>query len=167
MPLNFGLFKEMPQAADPDDTGDIPSRFIPPALHSNFCLKFYLGYWKVLGAISDLLATTQDILSVANVRSILNGNEDADFYFQKGGRVEYAFDSITHSTKSQSPLGDNTFDVDLFGHGDEDDKVWTSLPTCVNDLEFQLVRRLIGLEALNGTENSQWGPYYTTDDLQG
>ncbi|KAJ7188876.1 ankyrin repeat family protein [Mycena filopes] len=126
--------------------------FIPPALYPNFYLSFYKGYCDVLRAIHSLLSTTDEVLSVAGVLRFI---ENADFFFQKGGRVEFAFDSITYCAESQSPLGDDTF-ADTF---DDDYPDWASRPTCANDLEFKLVREMIGLD-----KNQRWGPY---DDFEG
>ncbi|KAJ7736870.1 ankyrin repeat family protein [Mycena metata] len=147
MPMNFSSFSKG-QALNPSDMMDNPSDFIPPSLHSSFYLSFYKGYCNVLRAIYLLLSTTDEVLSAAGV---LRFTENADFFFQKGGRVEFAFDSITHCAQEQSPLGDDTF-ADTFN---DDYPDWASRPTCANDLEFQLVRQKIGLNRMQ-----QWGPYY-------
>ncbi|KAJ7730843.1 ankyrin repeat family protein [Mycena maculata] len=126
MPMNFMMFTKG-QPADP------PS------------------YCNVFDAIYLLLSTTEDMLSAAAVLPFITTDRSSQFYFQKGGRIEYAFDSITHCAQAQSPLGDNTFSETF----DEDYEAWASLPTCANDLEFKMVRSKIGL----GIPGQRWGPY--------
>ncbi|KAF7362384.1 Ankyrin repeat family protein [Mycena venus] len=151
MPLNFDMFTKG-RPADPSAISmmDNPSDFIPPALYPNFYLSFYKGYCEVLRAIYNLLTTTDEVLSATGVMRFLEPTRSTEFFFQKGGRIEYAFDSITHCAQEQSPLGDDTFS-ETFG----DYKDWVILPTCANDLEFQLVRTMIGLD-----RSQRWGPYH-------
>jgi hypothetical protein len=150
--MNFDSFTKG-QPADPSDMMDSPSSFIPPALYPSFYLSFYKGYCAVLSAIHDLLTTTDDALSAGGVRRFIEPDCNSEFFFQKGGRIEYAFDSITTCAQEQSPLGDDTFS-ETFG----DDEDWVSLPTCANDLEFGLVRAMIGLDGAPGS-GQRWGPY--------
>ncbi|KAF7350969.1 Ankyrin repeat family protein [Mycena sanguinolenta] len=147
MPMNFDFFTKG-RAADPSIMMDSPSSFIPPALYPNFYLTFYKGYCEVLTAISALLGTTDEVLSVEGVLRFINPDQNSQYFFQKGGRIEYAFDSITHCAKEQSSLGDDTFRETFGDHED-----WVSLPTCANDLEFQLVRKMIGLDG----RGQRWG----------
>ncbi|KAF8150515.1 hypothetical protein K438DRAFT_1865533 [Mycena galopus ATCC 62051] len=149
MPMNFDLFNKT-QTMDPSDMMDSPSMFIPPTLYPSFYLSFYKGYCDVLRAIYVLLTTTDEVLSADGVRRLVEPNQNTQFFFAKGGRVEYAFDSITHCAQEQSSLGDGTF-LETFG----DDEDWVSLPTCANDLEFKLVRKMIGLDG----PGQRWGPY--------
>lgn len=148
MPMNFDRFTKG-QPADPSYMLDSPSSFIPPALYPSFYLPFYKGYCEVLSAIHVLLTTTDDVLSAEGVRRFIKPDRNSQFFFRNGGQIEYAFDSITHCAREQSSLGDDTF-WETFG----DDEDWLSLPTCANDLEFQLVRGMIGLDRCR-----QWGPY--------
>ncbi|KAJ7655625.1 ankyrin repeat family protein [Mycena polygramma] len=150
MPMNFDRFTKGQPFDDPTSMLDSPSDFIPPALYPNFYLSFYKGYCNVLRAINLLLTSTDEVLSATKIRHSLEADRDAQFFFQKGGRIEYAFDSITYCARDQSPLGDDTF-FELFG----DDKDWVSLPKCANDLEFKLVRMMLGLD-----DGQRWGPYY-------
>ncbi|KAJ7187765.1 hypothetical protein C8R46DRAFT_1052489 [Mycena filopes] len=149
MPMEFDTFSEG-QPSNPGDMMDNPSRFIPPSLRPNFYLSFYKGYCDVLRAVYLLLSNTNQILSVATVTPFLTNDDDSRFFFQNGGRTEFAFDAITQGAKDASSLCDNTM-TDTFG----DD--WASLPTCANDLEFQLVREMLGLHI-----DGEWGPY---DDI--
>ncbi|KAJ7655651.1 ankyrin repeat family protein [Mycena polygramma] len=150
MPMNFDRFTKGQPFDDPTSMLDSPSDFIPPALYPNFYLSFYKGYCNVLRAINLLLTSTDEVLSATKIRHSLEADRDAQFFFQKGGRIEYAFDSITYCARDQSPLGDDTF-FELFG----DDKDWVSLPKCANDLEFKLVQTMLSLD-----DRQRWGPYY-------
>lgn len=153
MPMNFSSFTKG-KPADPSEMMDSPSRFIPPALYPNFYLSFYRGYCDVLRGIY-LLLETEGVLSAERVLPFIPMESSSQFYFQKGGRIEYAFDSITRCAEEQSPLGDDTF-AETF----EDDEGWVALPTCANDLEFKLVRRMLGLDIPVGMPGGQrWGPY--------
>ncbi|KAJ7108467.1 ankyrin repeat family protein [Mycena crocata] len=154
MPMNFTSFTRG-QPADPSDMMDSPSMYIPPTLYPNFYLSFYKGYCNVFDAIFRLLNTTNDALTAEGVLPFLTMDSNTQFYFQKGGRVEYAFDSITHCAQEQSPLGDNSFS-ETFG----DDEDWALLPTCANDLDFQLVRSMIGLDI----PGQRRGPYRAFSD---
>ncbi|KAJ7350700.1 ankyrin repeat family protein [Mycena albidolilacea] len=117
MPMNFDSFTKG-QPADPSDMMDSPSSFIPPALYPSFYLSFYKGYCAVLRAIHDLLTTTDDPLSAGGVRRFIEPDRNSEFFFQKGGRIEYAFDSITTCAQEQSPLGDDTFS-ETFGDNED------------------------------------------------
>ncbi|KAJ7503111.1 ankyrin repeat family protein [Mycena galericulata] len=159
MPMNFSSFTKG-RPSHPTDMMDSPSRFIPPALYPNFYLSFYRGYCNVLDGIFLLLSSESSVLSAEGVLHFIPMDMYSQFYFQKGGRIEYAFDSITNCAEEQSPLGDDTFS-ETFG----DDEDWVALPTCANDLEFKLVRRMIGLDIPLGMPGGQqWGPYDTLDD---
>ncbi|KAK7057664.1 ankyrin repeat family protein [Favolaschia claudopus] len=161
MPMNFDMFtKGRPQ--NPLDMMDSPSSYIPPALYPNFYLSFYKGYCDILRAIYDFLnTTTAEPLSANAVVPFIAANQYTQFFFAKGGRIEYAFDSITDCAREQSPLGDNSFSETF-----DDDEDWMSLPTCANDLEFQLVRRMIGLDDTPGS-GQRWGRYYEDSNDEG
>ncbi|KAF7289314.1 Ankyrin repeat family protein [Mycena indigotica] len=146
MPDQYRSFKRG-QPADLDDCLLMYSEYIPRRFQSDFFLSFYKGYCELFSIVYDLLESTPEILSAAAVgaRFLFNSG----FYFQKGGRVEFVFDAITDAAYQQSALGDgeheNTF---------EDNESWTGLPTCANDLEFRLVRSMLGLNP-----REEWGPY--------
>ncbi|KAJ7761114.1 hypothetical protein B0H16DRAFT_1812708 [Mycena metata] len=148
MPMGFDGFTQG-QPVSPGTMMDNPSRFIPPSLRHNFRLEFYKGYCDVLRATSLLLSTSGDVLSVAAVMPFITKDQNSDFFFKNGGRIKYAFASITSGAQDASPLGDNTFADTFDNYAD-----WISLPTCTNDLKFQLVRQMIGLD-----RNKEWGPY--------
>ncbi|KAK7057699.1 ankyrin repeat family protein [Favolaschia claudopus] len=151
MPMNFERFPQG-QIMHPSDMMDGPSDFIPPALHPSFYLSFYKGLCGVMRAIANHLESTTRVLSVEGVLAFVKPNEHSQYFFKRGGRIEHAFDSITNNAEDQSELGDDTF-WEYFG----EDEAWLSLPTCANDLEFELVRKMIGLDA-----RQQWGPYRKT-----
>lgn len=132
--------------------------FIPPHLRGEVYKTFYKGYGVLFSAVAHVLKRCSPAdPTVPDARTIaaeLNSNntfdvQGAQFYFRKGGRVEYALDHIMHTAMEQSKLGDETFE-ELH---DSDDG-WMDLPECVNDLDFELVRRKLGL-----SDKQQWGPY--------
>ncbi|KAG6908196.1 hypothetical protein DXG01_005785 [Tephrocybe rancida] len=78
-------------------------------------------------------------LSVDAIGRLTAGKDGVDFFFDKGGRIEYAFDAIMDSALKQSYLVDGGFE-----QMHSSDREFTTLPTCDNDLEFDLVRRMLG-----------------------
>ncbi|KAF7295980.1 Ankyrin repeat family protein [Mycena kentingensis (nom. inval.)] len=147
MPDDYDYFTRGKAARLSDIAHIYKADFIPPRFESDFFLSFYKGFQDVFSAIYDLLHTTTHPLSAEAIQPFLL--PESQFYFKKGGRIEYAFDAITFSAYIASPLVDDTHE-DIF----RDVQDWTSLPTCVNDLEFTLVRNLLGLDG-----RGQWGPY--------
>ncbi|KAF7791162.1 hypothetical protein EIP86_002173 [Pleurotus ostreatoroseus] len=90
----------------------------------------------------------------ADVRTLL----DRD-YLVHGGLVEYALDAVVHLAKEQCPrpIGDGTFDDDRAAPDDplSRQEAWAALPTCKNDLAWDLVRENMGI----GETGPAHGPY--------
>ncbi|PBK66910.1 hypothetical protein ARMSODRAFT_1046286 [Armillaria solidipes] len=133
---------------------DIPtlllaSDYLPLQLHSSLYKTFYAGYISVFGALYDLLENSNASLSLDKVNQVARNDISTNFYFQRGGKVEYALDAIIDGALNQSWLGDGEFHA-IF----DNDKNYMALPKCANDLEFQLVRDMLGL-----TADRPWGPY--------
>ncbi|KAJ7503118.1 ankyrin repeat family protein [Mycena galericulata] len=161
MPMNFESFKKgQPATTKQIMTMDFPSGFIPPALYPNLYLSFYRGYSNILEGIRLFLDASEGALSAERVLPFIKMDSHSKFYFAKGGRIEYAFDAITRATQDASPLADDTFS-ELY----RDDEDWVTLPTCANDLEFKLVRAMLGLDIPLGMPGGQeWGPYDVFED---
>ncbi|KAG6877051.1 hypothetical protein C0993_010738 [Termitomyces sp. T159_Od127] len=113
------------------------------------CKTFYVGWQSIFVVIADFLNKTNQPLSVDAILARSAPERGVNFFFSKGGRVEYAFDALTDGALQQSPLGDGEFEEVW-----KDDAVWTEMPVCENDLEFGLVRQMLGLG-----RNVRWGPY--------
>jgi len=77
---------------------------------------------------------------------------DVRYFLRKGGKVEWALDHVTNSIKEQVSDGswDEQWDDEEF-----ESEEWRTLPRSVNDFEFRLVRRQLGL-----SQNQTWSPYY-------
>ncbi|KAF7295976.1 Ankyrin repeat family protein [Mycena kentingensis (nom. inval.)] len=147
MPDFYDSFKRG-QPADVGYLFDNASSYIPRHLYPSYYISFYKGYRDVFNAAYLLLETTDELLSANAIQRFLS--RDSTFYFNKGGCIEYAFDAITAIAKEQSvEFGDGTHE-ETFG----DDEKWVALPKCVNDIEFDLVRRMLGLSSAE-----RWGPY--------
>ncbi|EIN10483.1 hypothetical protein PUNSTDRAFT_142490 [Punctularia strigosozonata HHB-11173 SS5] len=158
---------------------------LPPHLRGSIYRTFYDGYLCIFGAIVCVLKRSGDHgPPIPTPAAVLDELRTLDFvklravqfYFDKGGLIEYALDHVTAFAADQSPLGDGEFDSlaaedDL--EIDEDlrqylfnldpalvssegqlAREWNALPTCANDLKFRLVRLKIGLEPTR-----RWGPY--------
>ncbi|KAK0491408.1 ankyrin repeat family protein [Armillaria novae-zelandiae] len=128
---------------------DVASDYLPLQLHSSLYKTFYAGYISVFGTLYDLLHNSNDSFSLDKVNLIARNDISTHFYFQRGGKVEYALDAIIDGALDQSWLGDREFHA-MF----DTDKDYMALPKCANDLEFQLVRDMLGL-----TADRPWGPY--------
>ncbi|KAG6864944.1 hypothetical protein C0991_006173 [Blastosporella zonata] len=129
--------------------------YLPPHIRRSGLFKtFYVGYQSIFDAIYNFLDRTDQPLSLPVIAARTLGARGVSFFFNKGGKIEYAFDAITHASMEQSPVGDDSFAETW----DEHDS-FTALPTCANDLEFSLVRQRLGLDP-----RGRWGPYREYDD---
>jgi hypothetical protein len=123
--------------------------FIPPHLHSQIFKSFYTGYQAVFRGIAHVLSKPPNLPLPSTVNRPYSLDPSADFYFRKGGKVEYALACLIHSAEEQS--GDGTFE-EMWE--DEDMGLDTGLEVCANDDDFELVRMKLGLDARIG-----YGPY--------
>lgn len=147
--LATDLFKDRVPCSDPGMLFDCVSDYLPTHLHSSMYKTFYIGWQSIFAVIADFLNGTSQPLSADAIVARSAPERSADFFFRKGGRVEYAFDALTDVALQQSPSGDRDFE-DTW----RDQDVWIEMPVCENDLEFDLVRQMLGL-----SPNVRWGPY--------
>nr|GAT49092.1 ankyrin repeat family protein [Mycena chlorophos] len=147
MPDNYDQFTHR-QVASFDDFFDVQTPYIPRRFQPDFYLSFYKGYCDIFTAAYEFLHATNEVLSESAIQPYLS--QDSMFYFNKGGRIAFAFDAMTSCARDESELGDGTHEETF-----ADSEDWKSLPTCANDLQFQLVRVMLGLNP-----REQWGPYY-------
>ncbi|KAF9027051.1 hypothetical protein BDZ89DRAFT_1113615 [Hymenopellis radicata] len=151
MPLDEVFVFKKRQVLDSSDIIHLYSgEFIPPSLYPNLSLSFYRGFTAVFRAAYEILEdvfpfTAETVLSHARYAYY---SETINF-FRKGGMVEYALDAITSNAKDQSMVGDREFYATF-----ADDDEFVALPTCANDNEFELVRRMVGLDS-----EKKWAPY--------
>jgi hypothetical protein len=138
---------------NPDYLFDNASDYLPHHLHPVLFKTFYKGYQTIFQGIHDCLSKTNLPLIVEALPAFLSDKYDVQFYLSKGGKYEYAVDAVISVVKEQSPLGDSTFEETWL---DEDavGKDFTGLVVCENDLEFDLVRKMAGLDP-----RLRWGPY--------
>ncbi|KAF7289330.1 Ankyrin repeat family protein [Mycena indigotica] len=149
---------ESKQVTELEDFLDPCCRYIPPVFKSSFFKTFYEGYCSVFCLVWQSLTAPDAVLSWDSVRhqSDFPGAPNrmgTNFYFRKGGLVAYVFDAIT----------DRAYEVSALRNGEHDEKHkdnvrWTALPTCANDLDFRLVRSMLGL-----SRGAKWGPYTRSD----
>ncbi|KAF8991005.1 hypothetical protein BDZ89DRAFT_1086867 [Hymenopellis radicata] len=156
MPMEEEYVFKKGQVIDPSDVYSLHNgEFIPPSLYPNLYLSFYRGFTAVFRAAYDILEraspfTAETVLSHARHAY----SHETTYFFNKGGKVEYALDAITSDARDQSMVGDREFYA-TFGDDDE----FVALPTCANDNEFGLVRRMVGLDP-----EKQWAPYRQPED---
>lgn len=136
----------------PLDHLTVEANFLPPHLHAHLTKEFLKGYTAIVQVIAAFMTNRRDAPSVPALREAVKSvGRHADYFFQNGGRIEYALDTVSHySANDFSPLAGLPED-DQAGHR------YKLLPECPNDLEFSLVRRLLGLDP-----ELSWGPYYTS-----
>ncbi|EMD30887.1 hypothetical protein CERSUDRAFT_163665 [Gelatoporia subvermispora B] len=143
--------------------------FIPSHIRPSLYKSFYQAYRLVFIAASRVLEkhgefclpTTRAVLETMLLGEVQNyanhwSRGRGEFFFKKGGKVEYALDCVMHAAIDQSPLGNGEFD-----RLRERDEEWNALPRCVNDLEFEMVRQQIGLDP-----SQKWGPYVLGEDAE-
>ncbi|CAA7262588.1 unnamed protein product [Cyclocybe aegerita] len=141
--------------------------YVPLVIRQEIYKTFYVGFYTIFHAISLVLGrrpqgpasipTPQVVL----IEALALEPRAVQFYLGKGGKVEYVLDATVDIAREQSALGDGTFeetfDTDEVGGGQGERYV--ELPKCANDLEFDIVRRNIGLAG-----GLVWGPYYERDE---
>jgi hypothetical protein len=121
--------------------------YIPIPLWPQVFKTFILGYGCIMKVIAQLLSCFILPMEPVIRAELQNGQIDyfevqaANFYFRKGGRVEYALAAIVDGAEASF--------VDLQGAAR-----LLSTPSCVNDREFGIVRKNLGLNP-----QQTWGPY--------
>ncbi|RDB16562.1 hypothetical protein Hypma_002762 [Hypsizygus marmoreus] len=132
--------------------------FLPPRLHKAVLKTFYRGYLSIFEVIDEFLShSPSDIpLTVAAIAQLASTREGVSFYLSKGGKYEYALDAVTFIIEEQSDLGDGTFEEEW-----AEDAEYNGLPLCVNDMDFAMVRRLVGLDP-----TMLWGPYIERGEVR-
>ncbi|KAF9456663.1 ankyrin repeat family protein [Collybia nuda] len=158
MEQNMYMFKRGKPLEDMDGLFDISTDYLPWGLRSSMYKTFYKGYQTLFATIYAISGSVNTPATVTSLASLVAGNPDVSCYLSKGGRYEYALDAVTSVAREQSCLGDGTFD-EMYEDEAEVGTEFTGLLKCANDLEFELVRRLIGLDP-----EERWGPYYDMDD---
>jgi hypothetical protein len=138
--------------------------YIPPTVRREIYKTFFVGFYTIFRAICNILETPGQnripIPQVVLAEAMALDARAVQFYMGKGGKVEYVLDATVDSAKEQSSLGDGTFeetfenDVSEGEGGERNDAGYADLGKCSNDLEFNIVRRNIGLGA-----DVSWGPY--------
>ncbi|EIM81739.1 uncharacterized protein STEHIDRAFT_161905 [Stereum hirsutum FP-91666 SS1] len=87
-----------------------------------------------------ILSVDHGLVSTTNVRSIR-------YFLENGGLVEYALDYIMCMALDESPLSPR-------GKETLEDESWQDMPSCVNDLDFEMVRAKCCPE-----HRGLWGPW--------
>ncbi|TRM60524.1 hypothetical protein BD626DRAFT_504273 [Schizophyllum amplum] len=134
--------------------------YIPVYFRQNMYQSFYKGFISLSRALSrvierDVIPTLQGIISEAGNSGQWYGDREVQHYVGKGGRVEYPVDYVVDAARKH--MADEAMLEEL-----EKSEAWRALPVCVNDMQFDLVRRRMGLSA-----SQRWGPYYDEGDEDG
>lgn len=142
--------------------------YIPEPLRCEIYKTFYIGFYTIFLAICNVFKTLRIPTPQAVVAEALALDDRAvQFYMAKGGKVEYVLDATVDIAREQSSLGDGTFE-ETFAHDESDEEGgggearYTELGKCLNDLEFGIVRRKIGL-----VPGIRWGPYEDREEDEG
>lgn len=164
---------------------DTSLHYVPTALHDKMTPHFYHGYICVIQSILRILLTdptsnslplpTLDAVTsyLANVDEEAKNGGNSNYkaaiqselihaHLDQGGKIEYALDAITHLAYEKSPIGslysrnNDTQEENAALEKEADD---AELPTCENDLNFELVRTKLGLPV--SWEGPHW--FFLTD----
>ena len=88
-----------------------PSISSPPNLHCQIFKSFYTGYQAVFRSIAHILSQPPTVPTPSTINSSSSLDPATDFYFRKGGKVEYALACLMSAAEEQSgALGDGTFE---------------------------------------------------------
>lgn len=111
---------------------------LPKSLRTGITATFYDAYQSVFDTVSNLCT---DPKGIPTKEAVFDASRFTAYaYYTRGGRAEYALEAVLGFAQDQSPIGDGEFET----YADEI-KGWTELPKCVNDLEFGIVRVMLGL----------------------
>ncbi|KAK7032909.1 ankyrin repeat family protein [Favolaschia claudopus] len=157
MSLDFGDISPVPhQPLDPKFIClELSLGYIPKHLWPQLFKTFIVGYAHVIKAVAQLLSRPVLPTQTSVLEALQDGIADffdvqaAKFFFNKGGRVEYAIAAIIHAAEA-SFIDLSGTDLDIH----KDDPNYQETPTCANDREFALVRNNFGLDP-----TQSWGPY--------
>ncbi|PCH42308.1 hypothetical protein WOLCODRAFT_143973 [Wolfiporia cocos MD-104 SS10] len=150
--------------------------YVPEALYLNIFKTFQVGYRFVFGAISQVLTELAKNpprdLSTANFHGLimtkLRGGSpwvyygdysyfdqrSVDFFFSKGGQIQFALDCIIDSLPDELEMWQAVPAIGLLGFEAEIEAEYAQFPQCANNQEIRLMRQNMGL-----TPGKQWGPY--------
>jgi hypothetical protein len=147
--------------------------YIPMELHIKMSPSFYRGYVLVFDAmVQVLLRDTTDSSCIPTPAAItarleelcreaevaapdakslssisLNDVKDVERFFTAGGKVEFVLESLTDRAMEKSPVGSEYRRRRIFQEEEEEfERGVAELPTCKNDLDFELVRFKLGLQ---------------------
>ncbi|KAJ7039526.1 hypothetical protein C8F04DRAFT_949523 [Mycena alexandri] len=128
--------------------------YIPLRLWRDMFKTFITGYSILFRTIAQLLSryilpTESTVLAEAVDNFDYFENNSLKFYFNKGGRVEYALAAMADYAENDP--------FDLY----TDDERYKKTSPCVNDREFDIVKKMIGLDP-----KETWGPYSASPQRQ-
>ncbi|KAG6888582.1 hypothetical protein C0995_007264 [Termitomyces sp. Mi166 len=113
---------------------------VPFELHPRLTLEFWMGFTIVFEMIGILLGGTDLPLTEAAVLKLARRRAVVDYFLTNGGKVLHALDATMDTVWEQSARCDGIFE-EINANDDE----YNALPTCENDLNFELVRNKLGL----------------------
>lgn len=119
-----------PLKEDPDFVA-VGFKFLPQHLRPHIDEAFVASYRSIIDATGSAFREIMLVPSVEVVK--MEAGTGARDFLRKGGRVDHVLDMVLRRAEDRSPLGD--------GEAME----WSSLPHCANDLNFELVREVLGL----------------------
>jgi len=144
---------------DVDSIADLSSMYLPHGVRGSMTKTFYRGYQRIFTAIHNHLHTAKEALTGDKLAIATALDRDVMAYLRGGGRYEYALDALTGVALEHSIYGDGSFEEQWEGGDENKETEYTRLRTCVNDLEFGMVRERLGLN-----RESAWGPYGLVED---
>ena len=133
--------------ADPAEILALPRLdYIPDELQESTTRAFYTGFLTLCRALAHVveagLLPTADRISVelTNDQTPMGvlSLQTVQYYISHAGKVEWAMNCVLDVVKEH--MSDYSWE-EMY----EEDEEWNALPRCVNDVEFALVGRLMGI----------------------
>ncbi|KAG6888581.1 hypothetical protein C0995_007263 [Termitomyces sp. Mi166 len=126
---------------------------VPPELHPYVTLEFWIGYTTIVSKIAELLESDLPLTEAAVIK-LAYKEPGVGFFLDRGGKVVHALEGTMDMAWEQSsrPGCDGLFEK-IAAENDE----YMALPTCKNDLNFELVRDRLGLrpDVIHGCNDSE------------
>ncbi|KAI5896936.1 uncharacterized protein SCHCODRAFT_02491542 [Schizophyllum commune H4-8] len=135
---------------------------IPYTVRSKMNHSAYKGFLGFHRAISDVIASgVQPTMDLIGLELLMNNDpncpwkvRDLEAFFKRGGKVEHAVNNLVHSAEEwmadEKALDNKHLRL-----------LWARLPRCENDVQFEMVGRLMGL-----SERAKWGPYDDAEEVE-
>lgn len=134
-------------ATSADLSTAIGLRYIPPSIRAEVTPEFWKAYRLIVCVIQAKCATEPEVptpLALVQAAFLHYAGDSVDDFKEAGGKGEHALNFVLDYAEKQSVLGDGSFEAFVEDpEMRETRRAWEALPKCENDLDFELVRRML------------------------